>query len=61
MFDSSSGKLFRLMEDTDLETVLVNRLSGASVGPVITMVTTDVYSENGSHLLIPKGTRLLGA
>ena len=59
-FDSSSGKLFRLMEDTILETVLVNRLSGATVGPVITMVTTDVYSENGSHLLIPKGTRLLG-
>jgi type IV secretion system protein VirB10 len=60
-FDSSFGKLYRLMEDTILETVLVNRLTGASVGPVITMVTTDVYSENGGHLLIPKGTRLLGS
>jgi len=59
-FDSSSGKLYRLMEDSILETVLVNRLTGASVGPVITMITTDVYSENGSHVLIPKGTRLLG-
>jgi len=59
-FDSSFGKLFRLMEDTIIETVLVNRLTGASVGPVIVMVTTDVYSESGSHLLIPKGTRLLG-
>jgi type IV secretory pathway VirB10-like protein len=59
-FDSSFGKLYRLMEDTLIETVLVNRLSGASVGPVITMVATDVFSENGSHLLIPKGTRLLG-
>lgn len=59
-FDSSFGKLYRLMEDTIVETVLVNRLTGASVGPVITMGTTDVYSENGSHLLIPKGTRLLG-
>jgi type IV secretion system protein VirB10 len=60
-FDSSFGKLYRLMEDTILETVLVNRLTGASVGPVITMVTTDVYSENSGHLLIPKGTRLLGS
>jgi len=59
-FDSSFGKLYRLMEDTIVETVLVNRLTGASVGPVITMVTTDVYSENSAHLLIPKGTRLLG-
>ena len=32
------------MEDTILETVLVNRLTGASVGPVITMLSTDVYS-----------------
>jgi type IV secretion system protein VirB10 len=60
-FDSSFGKLYRLMEDTILETVLVNRLTGATVGPVITMVTTDVYSENSAHLLIPKGTRLLGS
>lgn len=60
VFDSSFGKLYRLMEDTILETVLVNRLAGASNGPVITMVDTDVYSSSGSHLLIPKGTRLLG-
>jgi type IV secretion system protein VirB10 len=59
-FDSSSGKLYRLMEDTIVETVLVNRLSGAAMGPVICMVTTDVYSGSGLHLLIPKGTRLLG-
>jgi len=60
VFDSSQGKLYRLMEDTILETVLVNRLAGAATGPVITMLSTDVYSANGSHLLIPKGTRLLG-
>ena len=59
-FDSSFGKLYRLMEDTVLETVLVNRLAGTAAGPVITMVTTDVYSASGVHLLIPKGTRLLG-
>ena len=61
VFDSSFGKLYRLMEDTILETVLVNRLAGASTGPVVTMLDTDVYSLNGSHLLIPKGTRLLGS
>lgn len=60
-FDSSFGKLYRLMEDTVLETVLVNRLAGAAMGPVITMVATDVYSQNGSHLLIPRGSRLLGS
>jgi len=59
-FDSAAGKLYRLMEDTVLETVLVNRLAGAAVGPVVTMVTTDVYSANGAHVLIPKGTRILG-
>ena len=48
------------MENTIIETVLVNRLAGAAVGPMITMVTTDVYSHSGAHLLIPKGTRLLG-
>jgi len=60
VFDSSFGKLYRLMENTIIETVLVNRLAGAAVGPIITMVTTDVYSHSGAHLLIPKGTRLLG-
>lgn len=56
----SVGKLFKLMEDTIIETVLVNRLAGASIGPVIVMVTTDVYSNSGQHLLIPSGTRILG-
>jgi type IV secretion system protein TrbI len=60
-FDASFGKLYRLMEDTIVETVLVNRLAGASSGPVITMVTTDIYSASGAHLLIPRGTRLLGS
>ena len=31
-FDSASGKLYRLMEDTIIETVLVNRLTGAAWG-----------------------------
>ena len=48
-----------MMEDTIIETVLVNRLSGAAIGPVITMVTAGVYSKSG-RLLIPKGKRFLG-
>jgi type IV secretion system protein VirB10 len=60
VFDRSFGKLYRLMEDTIIETVLVNRLNVSTVGPVICMVTTDVYSQNGTHLLVAKGTRLLG-
>jgi type IV secretion system protein TrbI len=60
VFDQSYGKLYRLFADSIIETALVNRLTGAAAGPVITMVTTDVYSFSGVHLLIPKGTRLLG-
>jgi len=60
VFDSSFGKQYRLMEDTIVETVLVNRLAGAAPGPVIVMVREDVYSHSGARLLIPKGTRLLG-
>jgi type IV secretion system protein TrbI len=59
-FDSATGKLYRLMEDTILETVLVNRITGAAPGPIIVMVTTDVYSKSRLHLLIPQGTRILG-
>ena len=54
-FDSSFGKLYRLMEDTVIETVLVNRLAGAAAGPVITMVTTDVYSASGCSLADSQG------
>jgi type IV secretory pathway VirB10-like protein len=61
VFDAAYGKKYRLMEATIVETVLVNRLAGAAAGPVIAMVTTDVYSHSGQHLLIPKGTRLLGS
>jgi type IV secretory pathway VirB10-like protein len=60
VFDASSGKLYRLMEHTIIECVLVNRVAGAANGPVIVMVTTDVFSLSGTHLLIQKGTRLHG-
>jgi type IV secretion system protein VirB10 len=56
----ADGKTYRLLEGTLLETVLTNRLSGSLAGPVNTMLTTDVYSHDRQHLLIPQGSRVLG-
>ena len=55
-----SGKLYRIFEGTILETVLTNRVNGAFAGPINTMVTTDIWSHDHQHLLIPQGTRCLG-
>ncbi|MCE5306093.1 MAG: TrbI/VirB10 family protein [Acidobacteriales bacterium] len=54
------GKQHRLFEGTLIETVLTNRLDGSFSGPVNCLVTTDVYSHDLQHLLIPKGSRVLG-
>ena len=51
---------YRLDEGTIIETVLLNRLDGEFSGPVITQVSSDVYSRSGIELLIPKGSRMLG-
>jgi type IV secretion system protein VirB10 len=56
----ASGKDYRLFEGTILETVLINRLDGTFSGPVICMVSYNVYSRDHSHLLIPSGSRVLG-
>lgn len=56
----ADGKLYRLFEGTIIETVLTNRLNGSFNGPVNCMVTTDVYSHDRQHVLIPKGSRVLG-
>ena len=56
----ADGKTYRLLEGTILETVLTNRLNGSLAGPVNTMLTTDVYSHDRQHLLIPQGSRILG-
>jgi type IV secretory pathway VirB10-like protein len=58
--DQADGQRYRLFEGTVLESVLTNRLDGSFSGPVNCMVTTNVYSHNGLHLLIPQGTRALG-
>jgi type IV secretion system protein VirB10 len=51
---------YPLFEGTFIETVLTNRLDGSFSGPVNCMVTTNVYSHDGQHLLIPQGARALG-
>ncbi len=56
----ADGPLYRLLEGTLLDTILTNRLDGALAGPVNTMLTTDVYSHDRQHLLLPQGSRILG-
>jgi len=56
----ATGKEYRLFEGTVIETVLTNRLDGSFSGPVNAMVTTNVYSHDGQHRLIPQGSRVLG-
>jgi type IV secretion system protein TrbI len=54
------GKTYVLFEGTVLESALINRLDGQLAGPVECLLTTDVYSHDRQHLLIPGGTKLLG-
>jgi type IV secretion system protein TrbI len=56
----AQGKKYHLFEGSVIEAVLTNRLDGAFAGPVNVMVTTNVYSHDHDHLLIPQGSRLLG-
>jgi len=57
---TAMGKTYVLFEGTVLETVLINRLDGQLAGPVECLLTTDVYSHDRQHLLIPAGAKLLG-
>jgi len=57
---TTTGKTYVLFEGTILETVLMNRLDGQFRGPVECLLTSDVYSHDRQHLLIPAGTKLLG-
>jgi type IV secretion system protein VirB10 len=56
----TSSKQFVLFEGTVLETALVNRLDSSFAGPIITMVTGDVYSHDRQHVLVPAGTKCIG-
>ncbi len=55
-----SSKRYTLFEGTVLETALVNRLDSSFAGPIITMVTNDVYSHDRQNVIIPAGTKCLG-
>jgi type IV secretory pathway VirB10-like protein len=58
--NAAAGKTYVLFEGTLLETVLINRLDGGFAGPVECLLSTDVYSNDRQHLLIPAGSKLLG-
>jgi len=58
--NAAEGKGYVIFEGTILETVLLNRLDGQFIGPVECLVTTDIYSHDRQHLLIPSGTKVLG-
>src|SRR5208282_1878640 len=58
--NAAAGKTYVLFEGTVLETVLINRLEGQFSGPVECLLSTDVYSNDRQHLLIPAGSKLLG-
>lgn len=60
MLNAATGKTYVLFEGTILEAVLLNRLSGDFNGPVECLVSTDIYSHDRQHLLIPSGTKVLG-
>jgi type IV secretory pathway VirB10-like protein len=60
-FDEYGGKLYRVFEGTVLEGVITNHVDGGMAGPVLLMLTTDYYSHDHQNLLLPQGTRLIGA
>jgi type IV secretion system protein VirB10 len=55
-----SDSAYTLREGTIIETVLTNRLDGSYAGPVNCLVTTPVYASDFQHVLIPRGSRVLG-
>ena len=60
-FDQYGGKLYRVFEGTVLEGVITNHVDGGMAGPVLLMLTTDYYSHDRQNLLLPQGTRMIGA
>jgi type IV secretory pathway VirB10-like protein len=57
---SAEGKRYVLFEGTVLEALLINRLDGSFSGPVSCLLSTNVYSHDRQHVLIPAGSKLLG-
>jgi type IV secretion system protein VirB10 len=60
LWNSSTGKQYEVFEGKIIEGILANRLAGEFTGPVDVMVTTNFYSIDHQHVLIPQGARILG-
>ncbi len=58
--DSAVGQPYVIYEGLTMDTVLMNRLDGDSVGPVKVLVSNPVYSHDRQHVLVPDGTIVLG-
>jgi len=58
--NTAVGKTYVLFEGTILEAVLINRLDGQFVGPLECLLSTDAYSNDRQHVLVPAGSKLLG-
>ena len=58
--DSAVGQPYIIDEGLTMDTVLMNRLDGDSIGPVRVLVSNPVYSHDDQHVLIPDGTIVLG-
>ena len=50
----------RIYEGSFLEAALVTQLSGDFPGPVLAVVSLPFYSADRQHILIPRGTRVIG-
>ncbi len=59
-YNHSTGKQYRVLAGTVLETVLLNRINSDFSGPVNSMVTSPVYSHDRQRILIPEGSKVLG-
>lgn len=57
----ADGKEHVLFEGSVIETVLLTRLNADFSGPVVCMVTTDLLSHNGKSVLVPAGSKVIGA
>ena len=55
-----TGPLYWVFEGDIIEGILTNRLAGEYTGPVSVMVTTNLYSHDRQHILMPQGTCILG-
>ena len=51
----------RIYEGSFLEAVLVTQLSGEFTGPVLALVAVPFYSTDRQRVLVPRGTRAIGA